>query len=308
MDAIGCLDVGFQGQPGLVACGLLRCPDGIALVDPGPASSLAGLYAGLRRLRLSIADVRAILITHVHLDHSGGAGVIVRQQPDVEVYVHERGAPHVVNPRRLLQSASQVYGDRMESLWGEVAAVPASNVRPIAGGERLQIAGRPVEVAYTPGHAMHHVSYLDAGTGTAFTGDVGGMCVGGARLVVPPTPPPDVDVELWEASVAGIRAWRPRRLLISHFGFVDAPGPHLDELMARLRRTAALVRESLALDGRDADRLAWFRRAVGADLRLSLSEADAADIERGVMLDSSWHGLARYWRRRSTGSCPDSST
>jgi glyoxylase-like metal-dependent hydrolase (beta-lactamase superfamily II) len=303
---IACLDTGFQGQPGLVACGLLPGSDGIALVDPGPTSSLAGLQAELGRLRLSLADVRAILVTHVHLDHAGAVGVIVRQHPAVEVYVHERGAPHVVSPRRLVQSATQVYGDKMERLWGEVAPVPSSNVRRLADGERLEIVGRTVEVAYTPGHAMHHVSYLDAPTGTAFTGDVGGMYIGRVRLVVPPTPPPDVDVELWEGSVARIRAWRPSRLFLTHFGFVDTPGPHLDELVARLRRVAALVRESLALGGRDADRLAWFRRAVGADLRLYLSESDATDVEHEVMFENSWHGLARYWRRRGAQSRLDS--
>jgi glyoxylase-like metal-dependent hydrolase (beta-lactamase superfamily II) len=305
---VSCLDIRFQGQAGLVACGLLPSSGGIALVDPGPTSSLAGLQAELGRLRLSLADVRAILVTHVHLDHSGAAGVIVRQHPAVEVYVHERGAPHVVNPARLVRSAAQVYGDRMERLWGEVAPVPSSNVRRLAGGERLEVAGRPVEVAYTPGHAMHHVSYLDAETGTAFTGDVGGMCIGRLRLVVPPTPPPDIDVELWEASVARIRAWGPSRLFLTHFGFVDAPGPHLDELLTRLRRVAALVRQSLALGGHDADRLAWFRRAIGADLRLDLSEADAADVEREVTLGNSWQGLARYWRRRDAESRLDSTT
>jgi glyoxylase-like metal-dependent hydrolase (beta-lactamase superfamily II) len=291
-----------------VACGLLPGPDGIALVDPGPTSSLAGLQAELERLHLSLADVRAILVTHVHLDHSGAVGVIVRQQPGVQVYVHERGALHVVNPGRLLRSAREIYGDSMESLWGEVAPVPSSNVRRLTGGERLEIVGRAVEVAYTPGHAMHHVSYLDRLTGTAFTGDVGGIRIGRVRLVVPPTPPPDIDIELWESSVAAVRAWQPTRLFLTHFGWVDKPGPHLDELVARLRRMAALACESLAAGGRDADRLAWFRRAVGADLRLQLSEADAADVAREVMFDSSWRGLARYWRRRDMQNRLDSAT
>jgi glyoxylase-like metal-dependent hydrolase (beta-lactamase superfamily II) len=298
VDQITLLDVNFQGEPGVVACGLVKGASGFALVDPGPASSLSGLNAALDHAGHSLADVRAILVTHIHLDHSGSAGVIVRQHPGVQVYVHERGAPHVVDPGRLLQSATRIYGDRMERLWGEVAPVPAPNVHPLKGGERLDIVGREIEAAYTPGHAMHHLSYFDIATGTAFTGDVGGMVVGRVRLVVPPTPPPDIDVELWEASVARIRAWRPRRLFITHFGFVDAPEAHFDELVARLRRLAARVRESLAVEGRDADRLAWFRRAVAADLRRQLPEADVVEIGRDVMLDDSWHGLARYWRKR----------
>lgn len=302
------LDVCFQGEPGVVACGLLPGSSGIALVDPGPASSLAGLGAALSGLGYSLADVQAILVTHIHLDHSGAAGVIVRRYPAVQVYVHERGAPHVVNPGRLLQSATRIYGDRMEQLWGEVAPVPASNVNRLKGGERLDIAGRRIETAYTPGHAVHHLSFLDVATATAFTGDVGGMTVGRCRLVVPPTPPPDIDVESWEASVARIRDWHPLRLFITHFGLVDAPEAHLDELVARLRRMALRVRESLAVEGRDADRLAWFRRAVGADLRAHLSEADAAEIERDVMLDDSWHGLARYWRKRDAAERLDAAS
>ncbi len=127
------------------------------------------------------------------------------------------------------------------------------------------------------------------------------MTVGRHRVAVPPTPPPDIDVELWESSVARIREWHPRRLFITHFGFVDEPGRHLDDLIARLRRLADLARESLELEGDDAGRLAWFRRGVGADLRRFLSEADAAEIERDVMLDDSWQGLARYYRKRHPG-------
>ena len=296
---VGILDVKFQGEPGLVACGLVAGASGIALVAPGPASSLPGLRTALEAQGFSMADVCTILVTHIHLDHSGAVGTIVREHPQVQVYVHERGAPHMIDPARLLRSAARLYGDRMRPLWGEVAPVPAANVRALTGGEPVDVAGRRFEVAYTPGHAIHHLSYLDVATGTAFTGDVGGMCVGRRRLVVPPTPPPDIDVELWEASVARIRRWHPRWLFITHFGLVDAPESHLDELIARLRRLALRVRESLAVEGRDADRLAWFRQAVGADLREHLSEADAAEIEREVMLDDSWHGLARYWRKRS---------
>jgi glyoxylase-like metal-dependent hydrolase (beta-lactamase superfamily II) len=299
---IAVLDVAFQGEPGTVACGLIAGAGGILLVDPGPASSLGGLRAALASEGCSLAEVRAILVTHIHLDHSGATGTIVRECPGVEVFVHERGAPHLVDPSRLLHSAARIYGDKMERLWGEGAPVPTSNVRVLQGGERLDVAGREIEAAYTPGHAVHHLSYLDVATATAFTGDVGGMTVGRHRLVVPPTPPPDIDVELWEASVARIREWHPRRLFITHFGFVDEPGRHLDDLISRLRRLADQVRESLELAGDDTERLAWFRRSVAADLRKSLSEADAAEIERDVMLDDSWHGLARYHRRRHSGA------
>jgi glyoxylase-like metal-dependent hydrolase (beta-lactamase superfamily II) len=292
------LDVNFLGRPGVVSCGLIRGAGGVALVDPGPSSSLSGLRAALAAHGLALGDVNAILVTHIHLDHSGAIGSIAREHGAVQVFVHERGAPHMVDPSRLLKSAARIYGDAMDRLWGEVAPVPASRVHPLKGGERLAVVGREIEVAYTPGHAVHHVSYFDTRSQLACVGDVGGMCAGPTRLVVPPTPPPDIDLEMWEASIARIRQWQPARLFIAHFGVVDAPGPHLDELLARLGRLAARVRESLLQDGRDRDRVAWFTRTVAADLRTVLSEADAAQIEREVMLEDSWHGLARYWRRR----------
>ncbi|MBE3088419.1 MAG: MBL fold metallo-hydrolase [Chloroflexi bacterium] len=299
--AIHVLDVNFLGQPGAVACGLIAGAGGIALVDPGPSSSLPGLRAALAGHGHSLADVRAILVTHIHLDHSGACGTIVRDHPDIEVIVHERGAPHMIEPGRLLRSAARVYGDGMERLWGEVAPVPAARVRALAGGERLVVAGRQIATAYTPGHAVHHLSYLDEASGTACTGDAGGMVIGAARFVVPPTPPPDVDVELWDASVSRIREWQPRSLFVTHFGLVADPGRHLDALVVRLRRLAAIVRESLAVDGPDAHRLAWFRRVAAADLRSVLAEPDAQEIERDFMFDESWHGLARYWRRKDPG-------
>ena len=292
------LDVNFMGHAGAVACGLIAGPGGIALVDPGPASSLPGLRAALSGLGHSLADVRAILVTHIHLDHSGAAGTIVREHPDVRVIVHARGAPHLIDPARLLQSATRIWGDQMERLWGEVAPVALPQVRALEGGEELQVVGRRIATAYTPGHAVHHLSYFDAASGVAFTGDVGGMVVGAARFVVPPTPPPDIDVEQWETSVSRIRAWRPHTLFVTHFGLVQDPDPHLDTLVARLRRLAALVRQSFAAGDRDADRLAWFKRAVAAELRTVLPEEHALEVEHEVMFDESWQGLARYWRKR----------
>jgi glyoxylase-like metal-dependent hydrolase (beta-lactamase superfamily II) len=299
---ISVLDVNFQGRAGAVACGLLRGARSVALVDPGPSSSLEGLRAALNAQGSSLADVRAILVTHIHLDHSGGAGTIVREYPDVKVYVHERGAPHMVDSARLVLSASRIYGNKMDRLWGEVAPIAAGNVHAIRGGERIDAAGRMVDTLYTPGHAVHHASYLDVETRTAFTGDVGGMCIGPTRLVVAPTPPPDIDVEAWEASIALIREWRPRALVVAHFGLVEAPDSHLDQLVAQLRRMAELVRASLAQPGDRAEHLAWFKRAIWADLRQVLSESQGASLEGEIMLDDSWYGLARYWRQREGGS------
>ena len=292
------LDVRFGSRAGAVACGLIRGTGGVVLVDPGPTSCLPDLRAALAGHGLSLADVRALLLTHIHLDHAGATGSIVRAHSGVQVFVHALGVRHLIEPSKLLQSAARIWGDRMDQLWGEVAQVPTERVHALDGGEQLEIAGRRILVAYTPGHAIHHVSYFDAASRVAFTGDVAGMVVGTARFVVPPTPPPDINVEEWEESVARIRAWRPRELFITHFGLIDDPDAHLDTLVSRLRRVSELVRASLAAGDTNAERLAWFRRALAVDLRSVLGEEHAREIERDVMLDESWHGLVRYWTRK----------
>jgi glyoxylase-like metal-dependent hydrolase (beta-lactamase superfamily II) len=297
---VAALDLQFLGRPGAIAAGLLEGPGGLALVDPGPASCLDGLRASLARHGHRLEDVDTILVTHIHLDHAGGVGVLVRLNPRLQVYVHRRGAPHVVDPSKLISSASRLYGDRMGPLWGEIPPVPESNVHALDGGEVLRIGGVEVRVAYTPGHASHHVSYFDTSSGTAFAGDTGGIRVGEPLLVLPPTPPPDIDVEAWDASLALIRAWDPERIFITHFGGFDQPLDHLADLEARLHDVAGTVR-SLLLDQtlddgarqrRFADRMvAMFRECLPDEDRVRRYEA-AVSVERG------WQGLARYWQKR----------
>ena len=164
----------FRGTPGVIATAVLEGPSGFALVDPGPTSDLAALEADLASGGLSLDDVEALLLTHIHLDHAGAAGTIVRRQPGCRVYVHERGARHMASPEKLIASATQIYGDQMEPLWGEFAAVPEANLHVLRGGERSRVAGHELEVAYTPGHAQHHVSYFHRASRIAFVGDTGG--------------------------------------------------------------------------------------------------------------------------------------
>ncbi len=294
------LDLSFLGRPGAIAAGLLVGPGGLALVDPGPASCLDGLRASLAGGGHRLEDVGAILVTHIHLDHSGGVGVLVRSNPGLQVYVHRRGAPHVVDPTRLLSSASRLYGDRMKPLWGEILPVPAANVHALDGGEVLRIAGVEVRVAYTPGHAVHHVSYFETSDGTVFAGDAGGIRVGQPLLVLPPTPPPDIDVEAWDASLALMRAWEPRRVFISHFGSFDHPLDHLVELEGRLHDMANAVRALLVdqeLD--DGQRQRLFGDWMTAMFREHLPDEEwVRRYEAAVPIDHCWQGLARYWEKR----------
>jgi glyoxylase-like metal-dependent hydrolase (beta-lactamase superfamily II) len=215
------LDVRHLGTPHVVCC---HEPEPGTLVDPGPASSVEQLLAALGDI-----EPRRILLTHIHLDHAGATGVLLRRFPDAQVWVHERGAPHVVDPSKLVASATRLYGDDMDRLWGEIAPVPERSLRVLRGGETID--GYRVE--YTPGHASHHVAYLHEASGTALCGDVAGVRIGDGPLIAP-TPPPDIDVEAWHASIDRIAAWRPARLALTHWGSFTDAAEHLARLHEEL--------------------------------------------------------------------------
>jgi glyoxylase-like metal-dependent hydrolase (beta-lactamase superfamily II) len=297
---IAVLDAGFRGRPGIIATGLIAGAGGrFALVDPGPAASLDGLRRALAERGRRLADLDAVLVTHIHLDHAGGTGALVRENPGVAVFVHERGARHLVDPARLLDSASRLYGDDMDRLWGETVPVPAGNVRILRGGESLEVAGRAVEVAYTPGHASHHVSFFERESRVAFIGDTGGICARGSDYLFPPTPPPDIDVEAWSQSLDRILAWKPASVFVTHFGLVERPGERLEALRQVLFANAEIVRRSLAEEGSDEERLRRFAAGVALELRKHLPEEEAVKYETAVPLEHCWLGLARYWRKRA---------
>jgi glyoxylase-like metal-dependent hydrolase (beta-lactamase superfamily II) len=257
-----------------------------ALVDPGPSSCLPALLRALGEQR-----PRALLLTHIHLDHAGATGSLVERWPELEVYVHERGAPHLVDPTRLLESARRLYGEDMDRLWGEFLPVPEARLRILEGGERL-LDGR-FEVAYTPGHASHHVSYLYGRT--AFVGDVGGVRIAPGSLTVPPTPPPDIDLEAWHDSIGRLKAWQPERLVMTHFGASQDVEPQLAELGARLEE--------------------WAQRAATQDLERFVAGI-TEDVKRGAEPTlvpayfqaappgQLYAGLARYWRKRAEAPTP----
>ena len=295
---ISYVDVRFLGVPDIIATAVLHGPGGVALVDPGPSSTLPTLRAELERAGIRIADVQALVLTHIHLDHAGAAGTLVREQPDLRVYVHEKGAPHVVDPEKLVASATRLWGADMDRLWGEVRPVPREAVVSLAGGERIESAGRTLAVAYTPGHASHHVSYLSADRGVAFVGDTAGIRRGHDGFVLPPTPPPDIDLELWRDSLQTIDRWRAETLFVTHFGPHGPAGAHLTEMADHLDLVAGLVHASLGRDGDDDAREAWFADEVRRELRRRMPEAAAQAYEVAGRFDLNWKGLARYWRKR----------
>jgi len=272
------IDVMHLGRPHVIGCWEV---DG-ALVDPGPESSIGTLLEAIGE-----EQPRALLLTHIHLDHAAATGALVRRWPELEVYVHERGARHLVDPSKLLASAERLYGDRMEYLWGEIVPVPEANVRPLTGGE--DVLG--MRVAYTPGHASHHVSYFHQESGTAFVGDVAAVRIPGVELVVPPTPPPDIDIETWLESIAIVESWRPERLALTHFGAIEEPIEHLELVRERLREEAELAR---GLSEEDYERRHRERVATASDT----AEA-AEELIQSVPPQYQWRGLDRYWQKRA---------
>jgi glyoxylase-like metal-dependent hydrolase (beta-lactamase superfamily II) len=297
------IDLHFLGRAHTIAALVLDAPAGVAVVDPGPTTCLAELEAGLGRRGLTLADVTDLLITHIHLDHSGAVGVILRTNPRIRVWVHERGARHLADPQRLVESAARLYGDRMERLWGEIAPVPEDRIVTLAGGERIVAGGRRLDVAYTPGHASHHVSYFDRESGIAMVGDTAGVCVDGG-FVLPPTPPPDIDVEAWRTSVARIEAWSPATLFLTHFGAAPTVRPHLQALLENLAMMTAWVEDTLRQPGTDEERAATFTERLTLHLRQRLSDPQMASYPVAVPFVQMWLGLARYCRKRAAVSSP----
>jgi glyoxylase-like metal-dependent hydrolase (beta-lactamase superfamily II) len=253
--------------------------DGV-IVDPGPATCLDELLDGLD------AEPRALLLTHIHLDHAGATGTLVRRFPGLRVYVHEVGIPHLVDPAKLIASAARLYGDDMERLWGEVAAVPAGNLVALSGGEVVE----GFRVAYTPGHAGHHVAYLHEDAGDAFVGDVAGVRVPPGDFTLMPTPPPDIDLEAWERSLDAVREWRPSRLWLTHFGPVVEVDEQLERARVRLREGAEHARAG------DRER---FLAHIHAELDQHLDPGAAERFRQAAPPEQLWLGLQRYWRKRA---------
>ena len=291
------IDLEFLGRPHAIASGIVQSSGGVAIVDPGPTTCLSTLELGLQGHGVRWNDVRHILLTHIHLDHSGATGTIVREHPHITVFVHERGTPHMANPQKLIDSAARLYGDRMDRLWGEIAPVPAASLVTLRGGERIEAGGRAFDVAYTPGHASHHVSYFDRSSGVAFVGDTAGVCIDNG-YVLPPTPPPDVDVEKWRASIDSIEAWSPTTIFMTHFGPVSNVRPHLEAVWANLQDMATWVRQTLDDPGSDEERSRTFADRLKEHMRKQMSDLQVAAYPVAVPFEKLWLGLARYWRKR----------
>jgi glyoxylase-like metal-dependent hydrolase (beta-lactamase superfamily II) len=273
------LDLMHQGADRVIASYLLETDDGLALFDCGPSTCLPRLKAALLKGGVELDDVRHLLLSHIHLDHAGAAGVLVREHPKLLVHVSEIGAPHLADPSRLETSARRLYGDTFDTLWGELAPVPQENIRIVAG----RVLG--LDCFPTQGHASHHVSYLDA-AGTLYAGDAAGVRILPERTVLPPTPPPDFDLDVWLETIDEIERRRPERLALIHFGVATEPGAHLDELRRRLVEWVRLVQSGVTQE--------QFSESVRNEVT---STADNVELyERAMPFWQSYAGLERYIR------------
>jgi glyoxylase-like metal-dependent hydrolase (beta-lactamase superfamily II) len=271
------LDLLHLGRERIIGAYLLDTPEGPVLHDCGPATTFETLRSGLEAHGAAVADLRHLLLSHIHFDHAGAAGLLVRENPSLTVHVSGIGAPHLVDPARLERSARRIYLDDFDRLWGSLVPVPEENVR-VVGDEAAGFACFP-----SPGHASHHVSYLR--DGLLLAGDAAGVRIAPSTVVMPPTPPPDVDVEAWDRTLDEIERRAPERLALIHFGVFDDVGRHLAEVRERLHRYAELVGRG----GTEDELVAEIHAALGEE---------ALDYDASFPPRQDYQGLERYWAKR----------
>jgi glyoxylase-like metal-dependent hydrolase (beta-lactamase superfamily II) len=291
------LDLHFRGEPGLVASYLVPQETGFTLIESGPTTCRAALLTALAEAGVDPAQIRRLFVTHIHLDHAGGAGSLVAAFPNATFYVHAAGVRHLTDPTRLMESARRAWGPVADQLWGPVAPIPGDRIVALSGGERFPVQGGDLTVIATPGHAKHHLTFHDAATGDLFTGDSAGVRLAGSWRPRPAVPPPDLDLALLFDSLDAMRTLAPRRLLFSHFGArEDAVGE-----LARYRTAVEGWRDAALEAARQSPEL----ERIAAALRVR-EESDAAsagqplpDERRGELISSyelAAQGLLRYFR------------
>jgi glyoxylase-like metal-dependent hydrolase (beta-lactamase superfamily II) len=289
----------FQGEEEIVGSYVIAGKDELAVIDPGPASTADPLLSALCDAGFDPGNVTHLLLTHIHLDHAGAVGTLLPHMPRAKVYVHSKGAPHLIDPTKFLASAKRIYGERMHELWGDVLPVPEERVRVLHDGEVLSVANRRLELHYTPGHASHHVIFYDVHSGELFAGDAAGVRLQGIDYVRPPTPPPDLDLEEWSRTIDKLKQLRPDVLYLAHFGPVNLPIKHLERLREKLFSWGDFVLGAMR-DGKSEDEIAeMLAKHANTDLlRAAGSERSLKRYDLSASYQMSVQGYMRYWRKK----------
>ena len=300
MDSTTVLDLNWMGRLHSIGAVLLESGGHYAIVDPGPASTVETLRSQLLSRGLSVSNLDAILLTHIHLDHAGASGSLLRENPDLRVFVHSKGAAHLADPSKLLASAGRLWGNDLPRLFGETLPVPEQNIQILDGAETVMVGTRKIDVIYTPGHASHHVTYFDERESVAFAGDTAGIRIMNGPYIMPATPPPDIDLAVWEQSFAAILDRQPSKLFVTHFGYAENPAQHIADFRERLHLWADITEKALQSTSDVTAALQSFLEQTQAEMRRYLSAEDAEQHAFTAGLPLSFLGLARHIRKRST--------
>lgn len=290
------IDLNFLGNPRIIGAWLLYDGKEAALVETGPASGLETLIRGIAEAGVPLNALKHLIVTHIHLDHSGAVGQLMRQLPEATAYVHPRGAPHLIDPSRLLQSASRLYGSLLETLWGETLPVPSERVVVLQDQDSVEAAGRRLVAHNTPGHAIHHHAYFVPDTGELFAGDIAGVRMPGYAYVRPPTPPPELDIEAWQQSIATLRQLNLKTLYLTHFGAYQDMEFHLNDLESRLLNWGELVREKLDAAAEEAEVIESLYQQAQSEMEALGIEPAEYDVAASYQMVAM--GYIRYWRRK----------
>ncbi len=293
------IDHHFQGVPGVIASYLLTGSEGLTLIETGATTTVETLLAGVREAGFDPNEITQLAVTHIHLDHAGSVGVLMRRFPKARLLVHPVGAPHLIDPTKLMASATRIYGDRMEELWGEVAPAPADRVDILEDGAKINAGNRELIARFTPGHAMHHIAYHHPDTGVIFTGDVGGVRLDNAAYVRPPTVPPELDLILWRESIQHLRELNPTRFYLTHFGGFGDISWHLDDLLSRLFFWSGWADARLAVERDTKVVTAELRGRGDAEIVAATGGNDLVmPYEVATSYQMTVDGMARYFRKR----------
>ena len=289
----------FLGEEGIIGSYLLAGGNELAIIDPGPGSMIEPLLDAIRQAGFDPQDVTHLLATHVHLDHAGSVGSLVKHMPKAKVYAHSKGVPHLLDTTKVVASATRIYGDRMQQLWGEIESTPADRLQSMEGGDTLNVAGRRLEVHYTPGHAVHHVVFFDAHSGDLFAGDTAGVRLQGVDYVRPPTPPPDIDIEAWTESMDTIKKLSPDVLYLGHFGATHNATQHLERLREQLISWGNYVLEAMRNGKEEQEILALLIAQTEPELQHVTDDPNALKrYEIATNYAMTVQGYMRYWRKK----------